>query len=152
LFPHRVHYDWICNLCTGHGNHPVMSPANSGMPVFNTPGFQPVSSVSKPEMQAAHGNRFGIVPGSAGPWQPQINGVPASSVHGAQQIARGPPLPTNASPFPQQYNRPPSVPSPDAGLQSAMSAPVPVGPPPAVCASPVQVSSLHCSYITSGES
>jgi len=112
-----------------------MSPAGGGMPVFSVPGFQPFPGVSKPEMQSAHGSRFGGVPSPAGPWQPQVNGVPASSVHAAQQNAHPPQLSTNASPFLPQYSRPPAVPSPDAGLQNAM----PVGPPPAVCASPVQV-------------
>jgi len=117
----------------------MMSPATSGMPVFSTPGFQPVSSVTKPEVQAAHGNQFGVVPSPAGPWQPQINGVPASSVYGAQQNAGAPLLPTNASPFPQRFSRPPSSASPIPGLQNAMSTPVPVGLAPPIRAPPIQV-------------
>jgi len=120
-----------------------MSPANSGMPVFTAPGFQPVSGVTKPEVQAIPGNRFGVVPSHAGPWQAQINGVPASQVHGAQHGARASSMSNNASPFPQQFCRPPLAASPDAGLQNAMTAPTPVGPPPAIRASPAQVSSVH---------
>jgi len=132
-----------------------MSPASGGMPVFSSPGFQPVPGISKPEMQPAHGNRFGVVPSPAGQWQPQVNGVPASGVQSSQQIARAPPLPTNTSPFPQQYAHPPSASSlgavqnamsapmpvgpPPGAMQNAISAPIPVSPPPAVCASPAQV-------------
>ena len=116
-----------------------MSPANSGMPVLNTPGFQPVSGLSKPEVQAAHGNRFGLVPSPAVPWQPQINGVPVSNVYGTRQNAGAPPLPTNASPFPPSHSHPSSSSSPDTGLQNARSAPMPVSSTPAVRASPAQV-------------
>jgi len=132
-----------------------MSPASSGMPVFSSPGFQPVPGISKPEVQAAHGNRFGVVPSPTGQWQPQVNGVPASGVQVSQQIARAPPPPTNTSPFLQQYAHPPSASSlgavqnavsapmpvgpPPGPTQNAISAPIPVGPPLAVCASPAQV-------------
>ena len=165
LFQCRVYYECNCCLCTGPGNRPVMSPASSGMPVFSAPGFPPVPGLSKPEVQAVHGNRFGTVPSPAGQWQPQVNGVPASGVQGAQQNARGPPLPTNASPFPQQYTHPPlsslpgavqnSTPAlmpvglPPGPMQNAMSAPVPLGPPPAVSASLAQVSVCFCSYFAS---
>jgi len=117
----------------------MMSPANSGMPVFSTPGFQPLSGVTKPEVQAAHGNRFGVVPSPAGPWQPQINGVPASSVYGAQHNAGAPLVPANASPFPQQFSRPPSSASPVPGLQNATFTPALVGPAHLIRAQPLQV-------------
>ena len=129
-------------MCTGHGSRPVMSPANTGMPMFSTPGFQPLAGVSKPELQAAHGNRFGVVPSTAGPLLPQVNGVPASGVPGAAQNARSSPLVTNASPFLQQYNQPPPSSSSNTGLQNAVSAPVPVGLPPAGVY-PAQVSFIH---------
>ena len=114
----------------------MMSPANSGLPF---------AAVTKPEMQAPHGNRFGVVPSPTGPWQLQVNGMPASSIPGAQNDARAPlqvPLLSNASTFPHQLNRPPSAASPDARLQNATSATLPVGYPPAVYASPAQVSLL----------
>ena len=113
------------------------------MPVFTTPGFQPVSSVTKPEVQAAHGSRFGFVPSPTGPWQPQVNGMPAKSIHGVQHNAGAPPLPTSASPFLQQFSRPPSAAPANAGMQNAMSAPMPVGPPPAIRATPAQVSVVY---------
>jgi len=117
----------------------MLYPANSGMPAYNSPGFQPVSGVSKPEMQAAQVNRFGAVLSHASPWQPQFNGVPTTSVPGIQQNARVPPPPTNASPFLQQYSHPPSASSTDAGIQNAMSASMTVGPPPVNRSSPAQV-------------
>jgi len=133
----------FCHVCTGYGNRPVVSPANSGMPVFTAPVFQPVSNVTKPEVQAGHGSRFGV-PSPAGAWQPQVNGVPASSIHNAAVA----PLPTNASPFQQQFSRPPSAVSTGAGLLNASAAsPMLVGPSPAIRASPAQVSFVCLSAV-----
>jgi len=110
---------------------------SNGLPVSNTLGFPQVAEPRT--MPVVQGNRFGVVPSPAAPWQqPQINGVPAAGVPGTQQYARAPFLPSNASPFPQQYSRPPSS-SADAGPQASMIPPMLVGPPPAVRASTVQV-------------
>jgi len=130
----------FCCLCTGYANRPVVSPASSGLPVFSAPGFQPVSTVTKPEVQAVQESRFGV---ASPAWQPQVNGMPASSIHGAQLGASVAPLPTNTSPFQQQFSRPPAAMSTDAGLLNAFSAPpMALGPPAAIRASPAQVSYL----------
>jgi len=131
-----------------------MMPANNGVPVNNTSGILGFTPATEPrDLQASHANRIGAAASPVGPWQPQVNGVLSGNVQGVQHDAAAPPMLTNASPFLQQYNRPPMS-SSDVRIQNAVSAPVPGGAPPAIRASPLQVSSVHrvlCCCVSSGE-
>jgi len=128
----------------------MMMPANNGVPVNNTSGilgFTPATELR--DLQASHANRIGAAASPVGPWQPQVNGVLSGNVQGVQRDAAAPPMLTNASLFPQQYNRPPMS-SSDVGIQNA----VPGGAPPAIRASPLEVTSVYrvpCCCVSSAE-